>query len=257
MTTTHDQIRPTDVDPLVATAAARPGQRVGAFAIDAVLPIAAGTPAIIAFVAGRPALGWMLLLIGIGALGFTVRALARTGRTPGRHAVGTRTVRRSTGAAAASLLPALVRGDLGTFDIRRGRDPFAPALTPFAFPEQATVQTAPRGPVRGQAPVIELDSGQRLPIASAVVLGRNPSAPADAPADVYQWPDLSRSLSKSHARIEWDGRLVWVTDLGSTNGTFLRAGGASQPFLPFQRTPIPAEAVLELGDRVVTVSAGQ
>ncbi len=219
-------------------------------------PIAAGTPAIVAFATGQVGIGWMLTLVALAAIGFTIRSLARTGRTLGRVAVGTRTVRRSTGAAAAaSLLPSLVRGDLGTFDIRRGRDPFAPALTPFAFPE---VIDAPRthGPLRGRAPMIELDSGQRLPIASALILGRNPSAPADAPAEVYQWPDLSRSLSKSHARLEWDGRLVWVTDLGSTNGTFLRAGGVSQPFLPFQRTPIPAEATLELGDRVVTVRAG-
>lgn len=254
--TTHDQIRPTEVDPLVAGAPARPGQRIGALAIDAVIPIAAGTPAIVAFAGGQPALGWMLMLIAVGAIGSTIRALARTGRTLGRAAVGTRTVRLSTGvAAAASLLPVLVRGDLGTFDIRRGRDPFAPALTPFAFPE---VIDAPRtlGGLRGRAPMIELDSGQRLPVASALVLGRNPSAPADAPAEVYQWPDLSRSLSKSHARLEWDGRLVWVTDLGSTNGTFLRAGGVSQPFLPFQRTPIPPEATLELGDRIVTVRAG-
>ncbi|HYI50711.1 MAG TPA: FHA domain-containing protein [Microbacterium sp.] len=255
--TTHDQIRPTDVDPLVAATPARPGQRIRALAIDAVLPIAALTPAIVAFATGYTVVGWMLTLIVIGAAGFTIRALARTGRTLGRVAVGTRTVRRSTGAAAAaSLLPSLLRGDLGTFDIRRGRDPFAPALTPLVFPERATVQASARGPLRGRAPVAELDSGQRLSIASALVLGRNPSAPTDAPADVCQWPDLSRSLSKSHARLEWDGRLVWVTDLGSTNGTFLRADGASQPLLPFQRTPIPAEATLELGDRVVTVTVG-
>ena len=88
-----------------------------------------------------------------------------------------------------------------------------------------------------------------------LVLGRNPSAPTDAPADAYRWTDLSRTLSKSHALLEWDGRLLWVTDLGSTNGTALRTSGARQPLLPHQRTPLPAEATLELGDRVVTVRA--
>ncbi|MGQ2916521.1 FHA domain-containing protein, partial [Microbacterium aurantiacum] len=128
---------------------------------------------------------------------------------------------------------------------------FAPALAPFAFPDRAALP--PARPVRGRVPVIELDSGQRVSLASALVLGRNPSAPIDAPAEVYQWPDLSRSLSKSHARLEWDGRRVWVTDLGSTNGTFLRTDAGSQPFLAFQRTPVPADATLELGDRELSV----
>ena len=75
----------------------------------------------------------------------------------------------------------------------------------------------------------------------------------DAPAQLHRWVDLSRTLSKSHARLEWDGRLAWVTDLGSTNGTILQAAGVPHPLLPHQRTPLPAEATLELGDRVVVV----
>jgi pSer/pThr/pTyr-binding forkhead associated (FHA) protein len=75
----------------------------------------------------------------------------------------------------------------------------------------------------------------------------------DAPAEVYRWADLSRTLSKSHARLEWDGRRVWITDLASTNGTFVRTAGAPQPLIAYQRTPLAAESVLELGDRIVTV----
>jgi pSer/pThr/pTyr-binding forkhead associated (FHA) protein len=46
---------------------------------------------------------------------------------------------------------------------------------------------------------------------------------------------------------------VWVVDLGSTNGTFVRGDGASAPLLPHQRTPVPTGVVLEIGDRTLTV----
>lgn len=251
---TQDPMRLADVDPLVLTTRARGGQIVGALAFDALVPLACVVAAVVAFATGTFALGWVLVVAAVVILVVTVAQLARTGRTLGALALGTRTVRRATGAAAGtSVLPALFTGGLGTFDLKSGRDPFAPALAPFQFPERAPEAERPSRPSRGHAPVVQLDSGQRLALESALVLGRNPSAPADAPAEVYQWPDLSRTLSKSHTRLEWDGRRVWVTDLGSTNGTHLRSGGASQPLLPFQRTPVPAEVTLELGDRVITV----
>lgn len=241
-----------EVDPLVGTAPARPLSRVAAATIDIALVLVLAAAAVIALAAGVALLGGILVVATALVAGALVRSLARAGRTPGHAAMGTRTVRRSTGAATGrALLPALARRDLDTFDLRRGRDPFAPALAPFAFPDRAALP--PARPARGRVPVIELDSGQRVSLASALVLGRNPSAPVDAPAEVYQWPDLSRSLSKSHARLEWDGRRVWVTDLGSTNGTFLRTDAGSQPFLAFQRTPVPADATLELGDRELSV----
>lgn len=251
---TPEPMRLADVDPLVLTSRAKGGQIVGALALDAVVPFACAVAAVVAFVAGRAALGWILLIATIALVSVTLAQLARTGRTLGAVAVGTRTVELSSGAAAgARLLVAMFTGALRTFDLKNGRDPFAPALAPFHFPEPKSKPTSPTRPVRGRAPVVQLDSGQRLALDSALILGRNPSAPADAPAEVYQWPDLSRTLSKSHTRLEWDGRVVWVTDLGSTNGTHVRNGSASQPLLPFQRTPLPAEVVLELGDRVVTV----
>ncbi|MFH8251284.1 FHA domain-containing protein [Microbacterium sp. B2969] len=254
--TTQDQARPAHVDPLVLTAPARVGQRIGALVVDALVPVAfAVVAALFAADGGLAGLAWLFGLLAAAAIVAAVAMTARSGRSLGRIAAGTRTVKRSTGAAAgASLLPAFFAGGLGTFDVHRGRDPFAPALAPFEFPAVPAASPAPgRDAVQRFAPVIELDSGERLPLAIPLVLGRNPSAPADAPADEYRWADLSRTLSKSHARLEWDGRLVWVTDLGSTNGTALRTGGAAQPFLAFQRTPIPPGAILELGDRVVTV----
>ncbi|TDN91333.1 FHA domain-containing protein [Microbacterium sp. BK668] len=250
--TTLDHTTPAAVDPLILTAPARAGQRVAALAVDVLVPVAVAAVAALLFRTGVPAAGWILALLTLALVFGTTAALGRSGRTPGRLAAGTRTVERSTGAAAgASVLAKLVSGRLGTYDIHRGRDPFAPALAPFAFPAR---QPAAVTPARTSlSPVVELDSGQRFPLHGPLVLGRNPSTPADAPAEVYRWADLSRTLSKSHARFEWDGRVVWVTDLGSTNGTFVRTASGAQPLLAHQRTPLPADAALELGDRVVTV----
>lgn len=252
--TTPDQTRTADVDPLVLTAPARAGQTLGAVAVDVLVPVSLGAIAAVLFAIGLPGAGVAVVLLALAYVAADIAMLARTGQSLGGVAAATRVVDATTGAAAGvSLLPALFGGRLRVRDLHRGRDPFAPALSPFQFPETAAAAPPVRTSLRGAAPAVQLDSGQRFSLETALVLGRSPSAPADAPAAVYQWADLSRTLSKSHARLEWDGRLVWVTDLASTNGTVLRTDGAPQPLLPHQRTPIPGDAVLELGDRIVTV----
>jgi hypothetical protein len=252
--TTTEQTRIAEVDPLVLTAAVRPGQRLAMIAVDVLLPLALVAIAVALPALGMPGLGWVAWICAAVLVVSALAGLARSGRTPGAVAAGTRIVDRTTGAAAgASAIPALFTGRLSVFDLRRGRDPFAPALAPLTFPDPVPSAVPTPASLQGTAPTVELDSGQRLPLGAALVLGRRPTAPADAPAEVYQWTDLTRTLSKSHARLEWDGSIVWVTDLGSTNGTSLRTTSGSQPLLPFQRTPLPADVVLALGDRVITV----
>ncbi|MCC4247650.1 FHA domain-containing protein [Microbacterium testaceum] len=253
MTSTHDPLRLADVDPLVFTERARAGQIVGAVALDIVMPVALLAAGIIVIVAGPPAAGWFLVVAALALLAVAVWLLGRSGRTLGAATVDARIVRRTTGAAAgSSALGALVTGKLGMFDLRKGRDPFAPAIAAFQFPDAAPT-AGPSRARRGLVPTLLLDSGERLTLDTALVLGRDPSAPPDAPAEVYRWADMSRTLSKSHVRLEWDGRQMWVTDLGSTNGTFVRGAGASTPLLPHQRTPVPTDVVLEIGDRTLTV----
>ncbi len=76
----------------------------------------------------------------------------------------------------------------------------------------------------------------------------------DTPSPVFQWPDLSRTLSKSHARLEWDGHRAWVTDL-RLHQRHRPAHGRRRPAA--HRAPahaLPPTAVLALGDRVLTVA---
>lgn len=250
---TQDTLRLADVDPLVLTVPAG-AKGIAATAIDLVLPLAGLVGGILAIVLGNPGTGALLLVLAAVAAALIVIAIARTGQALGGRALATRTVKRATGAAAgASLIPALLSRDLVTADLSHGRDPFSAALAPFVFPEVLEQPPLPRRGIRSGAPQVQLDSGERLALDAALVLGRVPTAPADEPAEVYQWPDLSRTLSKSHARLEWDGARLWVIDLNSTNGTFVRSGGASHPLIPYQRTPLPLPADLELGDRTLRV----
>lgn len=253
MTSTQEAPRLADVDPLVFTARARAGQIAGVIALDVVMPVALLAAGVVVAVSGLPAAGWALIAVAVVLLAAGVWLLGRTGRTLGAATVNARIVRRSSGVAAGPrAIVALLTGALIMCDLRRARDPFAPAVSAFRFPESVLGRTS-RPAARSTAPGLVLDSGERLTLTTALILGRDPSAPADAPAEVYRWADMSRTMSKSHVRLEWDGHQVWVTDLGSTNGTFVRGAGAPTPLLPHQRTPVPTDVVLEIGDRVVTV----
>nr|WP_186807524.1 FHA domain-containing protein [Microbacterium testaceum] len=253
MTNVQETPRLADVDPFVSSERARSGKIVGAVALDVVMPLALLAAGIVLVATGPPAPGWLLIVIAVGLLAVAAWLLGRTGRTLGASTVDARIVHRETGVAAGSAaLWALASGKLAMFDLRRGRDPFAPAIAAFPFPDAAPTGSTP-GRRRGMVPTLLLDSGERLTLDTALILGRAPSAPADAPAEVYRWADMSRTLSKSHVRLEWDGRQVWVIDLGSTNGVFVRGDGAATPLLPHQRTPVPTGVVLEIGDRTLTV----
>ena len=115
--------------------------------------------------------------------------------------------------------------------------PAAVPESPAAVPEPPVVDDAGPGPVGdgdedgddGATVVVErrpkahwsldLESGERLPIAGdAVVLGRRPAPEVDG-ARAVAVPDPTRTLSKTHARLERVGDGWVITDLGSTNGT--------------------------------------
>lgn len=68
-----------------------------------------------------------------------------------------------------------------------------------------------------------LPDGTVVPIAAAIVVGRNPVPPSTAPsAEPVSLQDQWLSVSKTHALLEVRDDTLWVTDLCSTNGTRLR-----------------------------------
>ncbi|XPP27584.1 MAG: FHA domain-containing protein [Leucobacter sp.] len=93
--------------------------------------------------------------------------------------------------------------------------------------------------------VIELPGGERFDLpAFDVIVGRRPEAQGDA--QPLAIPDPTRTLSKTHARLRFDGDQWTVEDLGSTNGVMLLLDGEREEELTAYR-PAPATDRLLLG----------
>ncbi|TPW77844.1 FHA domain-containing protein [Schumannella soli] len=111
--------------------------------------------------------------------------------------------------------------------------------------------------LRGRARVVlTFDTGQQeqAPIPATVLLGRNPSAD-DALEIAVAVRDPESTVSKGHARLELTRQGTWVTDSGSTNGTFLvDETGEAERLAPGVRTPVDDGARVRLGNRVFTIS---
>lgn len=242
-----------DVDPLARSVVAGAGKKAAALAIDLALPLVLAIWAVLAFLGGATVSGIVLVVAVLLVSAATVAAVARIGRAFGGAVTGTRLVERSAGAPSGDLLLSdLMTGRLISFDVRRGRDPVSPALAPFRFPR--TSATHQHGHVVTAQATAVLDSGVRLTLPASLVIGRNPvAADAGTASEVFQWTDLTRTMSKSHVQLEWDGQHAWVTDLGSTNGSTLQDAGQPITLTPFSRTALPIGAVLSLGDRTLVV----
>lgn len=116
----------------------------------------------------------------------------------------------------------------------------------------------PSGIVRRGAAgtVLTFDTGQREIVAaySTVALGRAPSA-TGGEDQLIVVTDSSTTISKNHARWEEDRSGVWVTDLGSTNGTeLIFVDGRTAVLTPGVRTSAQGVARIRLGDRTFTMS---
>lgn len=99
---------------------------------------------------------------------------------------------------------------------------------------------------------LTLDDGTSQTVDTAVSVGRNPDQDL-APAR-FVIADATRSVSKSHARIDGTGESVIVTDLGSTNGTaIVHPDGRRDVLVPQSETVLPEGASLAIGDRTMTV----
>lgn len=183
-----------------------------------------------------------------------------------------------------------------TADLRRGRDPLTPAHAPIALAEQhlATgrspsaaerprpgegqdpagqpVETgaAPRRRRHGARPSavgeiagpsflsarLVFDSGDEVVLDRPLLVGRNPETDAAGTA-VHALPDLSRSLSRTHALFDWRDGLLWVTDLNTTNGSaIVDADGGVRPLVPGLRTAASIGWRVELGERSLEILPG-
>lgn len=149
--------------------------------------------------------------------------------------------------------------------------PAAPAPPPVqaANPpviETIVVQPAPGAaqeplPVAAPEPepvalLLVFDTGQReqITLPGAGYLGRRPvgTAPHDQEFSIN---DPDSSVSKTHLRLEYGDGRVWVTDLGSTNGTDLMSDEGLATRLPANApTAVEPGARIRMGNRIFTAS---
>jgi pSer/pThr/pTyr-binding forkhead associated (FHA) protein len=84
------------------------------------------------------------------------------------------------------------------------------------------------------------------------IIGRNPRAPGlpyGADARLVTVPSPELEVSSSHVEIQQVGEAVVVTDLRSTNGTFiLHQDRAPERLRPGESRVLPAGAALDIGD---------
>lgn len=102
---------------------------------------------------------------------------------------------------------------------------------------------------------LRLDTGDVINVTTAVVLGRNP-VPAGmwAQADVVPVVDPNFSISKTHLAVRVDGQYMFVTDLGSTNGTSVVApDGSRTHVLTGAMVPVAKGYSIVFGDRRLEV----
>lgn len=109
-------------------------------------------------------------------------------------------------------------------------------------------------------PTVELSTGETAALDRPVVIGRKPEATRFAPGrepHLITVPSPQRDVSRSHVRLDYDGRHVVVRDLNTTNGTILHRRGQSPLRIdPASDLLLVGEDVLDLGDGITLIVKG-
>ena len=251
---------------------ARAARRTVSTAIDAA-PLVIGLIVAVSLSGTGPGPLLVFASAAIAYLLLHVIALSAFGRSLGRIILGLRTVDDLTGdpVSVGRFLRQVGSRQWGrrtmTAELRRGRDPLEPARQPI--PAEALSVDHEAGPKRGRSArmattaiatdtvTVVLDTGERYDLRDRVIIGRAPEHTPGEDAQLLPWPDLPRTLSKTHALLEWSGTVLWVTDLQSKNGSVLVSPeGERQPLAPGLRGAATVGWTVELGHRSFELRPG-
>lgn len=137
-------------------------------------------------------------------------------------------------------------GDLDDIDSTRLNDPQRPAVAPASGAEAPLVADRAPSPV-----AFRFDTGERVALDRAGVLGRDPLSPTGDPdALLIRVPGDGSSVSKTHLDVD---PTPWLADRGSTNGTRLVRNGVTTLLAPGERVPLLAGDTVRVGTRSFTV----
>lgn len=97
---------------------------------------------------------------------------------------------------------------------------------------------------------VTLDDGRPVTVIGPVLLGRNPQPdPGEEHAQLIKIADQTRTVSKTHLRISVDDTGLYVTDLGSTNGsTVTTIDGVSRRCPAGDRVRVSEGNIVSIGD---------
>ena len=116
-------------------------------------------------------------------------------------------------------------------------------------------------PLGAAVPIATLtfSTGVVARIRAATLLGRQPTAQGAEKADeLLAVDDGTRTISKTHARLEWRDGELWITDRQSANGTIVDRPGQNPVNLTAgHHYQLIAGDVLRLGDTTFTVNMGE
>ncbi|HWK79071.1 RDD family protein [Microbacterium sp.] len=124
-----------------------------------------------------------------------------------------------------------------------------PQPTPQAARPQQPVAAAPQPVVFG----LRLDTGDSIPVAAPVLLGRNPDAAGHPGAHTVALEDESKSLSKTHLLVRPVEGGLEIMDCGSTNGSGLVRGGTEYEVVAGAPVVTIEGDTVRLGDRLAAV----
>lgn len=162
----------------------------------------------------------------------------RRRRTPRRPTAiepeDTLTIEPTTGHAA----PAVDRTDVVEIS------PDAPAADPRRVLPTAT---------------LTFSTGAIAQIRATTLIGRRPHLePGEDTTELLSIDDDSRTISKTHARLEWVDGQLWITDRYSANGTSAqRSGEHSVELAAGQSHPLHAGDIVRLGEVSFTVAMSE
>lgn len=126
------------------------------------------------------------------------------------------------------------------------------------FGEATQLEQRPSG---ATVPIATLtfSTGAVARIRAATLLGRRPTAHGGESTDkLLAVDDDSRTISKTHARLEWQDDELWITDRHSANGTIIdRPGQTPVELTAGQPYRLTAGDIVRLGEVSFTVSLSE
>jgi hypothetical protein len=188
----------------------------------AIIVLAAAAISLIFLPGGVLAVVIVAVCVAIVLSLYAVLMWGATGRWLSGWALGARAIDRATG------YPSLRVNQLETISMRKT----TPPSDPLAFPDRPaniTLSSAPAPWAKGTAAattrwVLTSDQHPDVEIRQLTVIGRVPSGEGTyGGAAETAIVDVARSLSRTHALLEPDADGIYITDLGSTNGSWVQA----------------------------------